>query len=416
MKKRILQICLILLLQIAFWGLTPQSARALSEEQLLYNEAWRIVDQAYLDDSFNHQNWRAVRQQALEQQLPNRQATYDAISQMLASLEDPFTRLLQPMQYQSLKMSTSGELTGVGLQIIQNAETGNLEVLAAIEGSPAAQAGLQGADQILAIDDVATSTLTLDEAADMMRGSAGTLVRLEVQRDDGDHPTQVIQLSLRRDRIAINPVFAELRPQAKGVAIGYIRLRQFNANATHEMASAIDRLEAQGAKGYILDLRNNPGGLLQAGIEIAQLWLDPAPIVYTLDRQGIRNSFDAQVGALTHAPLVVLINRGSASASEILAGALQDNGRALLVGEQTYGKGLIQSLFNLSDGAGLAITIAEYETPKHHNINKIGIKPDHPVDLKPIRSDQLAGLADSQYLQALKLLTEPGVIASATSP
>lgn len=412
MIKRIFYISLIFILQVAVWLTVSPSVMALTDEQLLYNEAWRLVSQAYVDDSFNHQNWRSVRQKALEQQLPDRDATYKAIQKMLDSLDDPFTRLLQPRQYRSLKASTSGELTGVGLQIAQNAETGYLEVLAPIEGSPAAAAGVQAADQILKIDNVPTTTLTLDEAAEHMRGPAGSTVQLQVQRLNQD---KVLVFPLKRDRIEINPVFAELRSQPHGLEIGFIRLRQFNANATQEMQSAIARLESEGADGYILDLRNNPGGLLQAGVEIAQLWLEPNPIVYTVDRQGIRSSLDANSGSLTDAPLVVLVNRGSASASEILAGALQDNGRATLVGEQTYGKGSIQSLFNLSDGSGLAITIAKYETPSHRNINKVGIKPDKVVTSDPIRSDQIGTESDRQYQQALKLLSEPAVIASAVS-
>lgn len=412
MIKRIFRVSLVFIFQLALVLTIVPSAMALSEEQLLYNEAWRLVDQAYVDDSFNDQDWRSVRQKALTAPLPDRDATYTAIRDMLDSLDDPFTRLLQPKQYQSLKTSTSGELTGVGLQIIQNEETGYLEVLAPIEGSPAAMAGVQAADQILNIDNVSTTTLTIDEAAERMRGPVGSTVQLKIQRPEQG---EILLFPLKRDRIAINPVFAELRPQPNGLDVGFIRLRQFNANATQEMQAAITRLEAEGAGGYILDLRNNPGGLLQAGVEIAQMWLEPSPIVFTVDRQGIRNSLDAQAGALTGSPLVVLVNRGSASASEILAGALQDNGRAQLVGEQTFGKGSIQSLFNLSDGSGLAITIAKYETPNHRNINKIGIKPDQVVALKTLRGDQVGTGADTQYQQALKILTEPAVMASAAS-
>ncbi|NJK29122.1 MAG: PDZ domain-containing protein [Acaryochloris sp. RU_4_1] len=415
MITRFSQICLVLVLQISIWLVASPTATALSEEQLLYSEAWRLVDQVYVDDSFNHQDWRSVRQKALVQPLPDRESTYAAIRNMLDSLGDPFTRLLQPQQYDSLKASTAGELTGVGLQIVQNAETGYLEVLAPIEGSPAALAGVQAADQILDIDSVPTTTLTLDEAAERMRGPVGTSVQLKVQRRDAQDQKEVLVFPLKRDRIAINPVFAELRNQPKGRDIGFIRLRQFNANATQQMEAAILRLEAEGADGYILDLRNNPGGLLQAGVEIAQLWLNPSPIVYTVDRQGIRNNFEANSGSLTDDPLVVLVNRGTASSSEILAGALQENGRAKLVGERTYGKGSIQSLFNLSDGSGLAITIAKYETPHHHNINKIGITPDKVVTLRTLRSDQIGTEVDTQYQQALKMLCEPAVLASAVS-
>jgi len=154
-------------------------------------------------------------------------------------------------------------------------------------------------------------------------------------------------------------------------------------------------------------LRNNPGGLLQAGVEIARLWLQPSTIVYTVNRQGTMGSYDAFGEPLTNAPLVVLVNQGTASASEILAGALQDNGRATLIGEKTYGKGLIQSLFELPDGAGLAVTVAKYETPKHKDINKLGISPDLEVSQEPISYFQVATQDDLQYKSAIASLLQP---------
>ena len=415
MIKRMFTLGLVLLFQISVWLGTASPVLALSAQQQLFNEAWRIVNQAYLDDSFNHQNWWLVRQKALKQPLPDQAAAYDAIQTMLASLDDPFTRLLKPDQYQSLQTSTTGELSGVGLQITQNPETGYLEVITPIEDSPAALAGVQPADQILQIDHVLTTNLTLDEAAERMRGPVGTAVQLKIQRSSQEDQDQVLDLNVIRDRISINPVQASLERPSGGPIIGYIRLRQFNANATSEMKQAIERLEAQGATAYVLDLRNNPGGLLQAGVEIARLWLDSGPIVYTVDRQGVFDNFMANGPALTHAPLVVLVNRGSASASEILAGALQDTGRAQLVGERTFGKGLIQSLFNLSDGSGLAVTIAKYETPNHTDINKVGITPNLVIPQDLLRMNEMATPADIQYQAALDLLTQPAVIAGAPS-
>ncbi|NCJ08668.1 carboxyl-terminal protease [Synechococcales cyanobacterium C] len=388
-------------------------ALGLTSEQQVFNEAWRIVNQAFVDDSFNHQNWWLVRQKTLKQPLPDREAAYAAIQSMLASLDDPFTRFLQPAQYRSLQSTTAGELSGVGLQIGQDPQTQKLEVIAPIEGSPAAGAGLKAHDQIWEIDRQSTTTLSLDEAAERMRGPMGSMVELTIHPADAVNDTDVKQVTLRRDRIEVNPVYSDLRPQPDGSQIGYIRLRQFNANATRQMQTAIQTLESQGATAYILDLRNNPGGLLQAGVDIAQQWLDPSPIVYTLDRLGTLNEFVANRSALTHAPLAVLINQGTASASEILAGALQDNGRAHLIGERTFGKGSIQSLFDLSDGSGLAVTIAKYETPLHKDINKIGIEPDQAVPLKSLGVDQLGTAADSQYQAAVDFLLTPAVIAGA---
>jgi carboxyl-terminal processing protease len=243
-----------------------------------------------------------------------------------------------------------------------------------------------------------------------MRGPTGSRVTLTVKREGISEP---LEFQLERDRIALNPVYAQLQTSESGTAIGYIRLSQFSANATAEMADAISRLQGEGAQAYILDLRNNPGGLLQAGIEIARLWLDSGTIVYTVNRQGVLGSFEAVGEALTDAPLAILVNQGTASASEILAGALQDNGRAQLVGEKTFGKGLIQSLFDLSDGSGLAVTVAKYETPNHRDIHKLGIVPDRVVPFEPIERNQVATEADLQYEAAVELLSKDSVVADA---
>ncbi|MCY7391848.1 MAG: PDZ domain-containing protein, partial [Leptolyngbyaceae cyanobacterium CAN_BIN12] len=389
MKQKIFwmrQLFLLVLVVVIMFGGWVSPAIALTEEQRFVSEAWRLVDRAYVDDTFNHQNWWLVRQKALKQAIPDHESAYSSIQKMLAGLDDPFTRLLKPDQYRSLQTNTSGELTGVGLQISLDAETKVLKVIAPIAGSPADRAGVKPADTILKIDQVPTAGLSLDEAAERMRGSIGSRVVLTIQRTGSD-PSDV---AIVRDRIALNPVTFELRvadsqsaerPKTK---IGYVRLAQFNANATAEVSRAINLLEKQGAEAYVLDLRSNPGGLLLSGIEIARLWMDEGTIVYTVNRQGIEGSFEATGQALTKDPLVVLVNQGTASASEILAGALKDNQRATIIGERTFGKGLIQSLFDLSDGAGLAVTVAKYETPDHIDINKQGIKPDVIVPLDPL--------------------------------
>jgi len=406
---------LLVVVVVTTFYYSTDSAIALTEEQRLVTEVWRLVDRAYVDDTFNHQNWWLVRQKALKQPLNNKDQAYSVIQDMLASLDDPFTRLLKPDQYRSLQTNTSGELTGVGLQIALDADTGELKVIAPIAGSPADQAGIRPADTILKIDGIPTVGLSLDEAAERMRGPVGSRVKLTIRRDS----QELADLDVVRDRIELNPVYADLRLQSGQQSeniqrkIGYIRLSQFNANASTEVAHAIQRLEKQGAEAYVLDLRSNPGGLLQSGIEIARLWLDEGTIVYTVNRQGIEGSFEATGPALTHDPLVVLVNQGTASASEILAGALKDNGRATIVGERTFGKGLIQSLFDLSDGSGLAVTVAKYETPGHTDINKQGIKPDITVPLDPIAMTQLGTQSDRQYEAAVELLTHHTIVAGA---
>ncbi|MEO1620475.1 MAG: carboxyl-terminal processing protease CtpA [Cyanobacteria bacterium J06632_3] len=377
-------------------------AQAFTNQQQMVMEVWRIVNRSYIDETFNHQNWWFMRQRVLRKSLPTWKETYTAIADMLAVLDDPYTRFLPPQQYQSLQTNTNGELLGVGLQIAKDSEESALRVIAPIEGSPAEAVGLLPQDEILEINGTSTKTLSLDEAAARMRGAIGSQVTLTVGRSDS--PTFVV--NVERDRITLNPVSAELRQEDGLPNMGYLRLGQFNGNAATELRDALTELEKQGADAYILDLRNNPGGLLQAGIEIARMWLDEGTVVYTVNRQGALGNYDATGRSITADPLVVLVNKGTASASEILAGALQDNGRAQLVGETTFGKGLIQSLFDLPNGAGLAVTIAKYETPNHRDINKLGIEPDQVVTSSVERRQQFGTEEDAQYEAAVALLAQ----------
>jgi carboxyl-terminal processing protease len=390
----------ILSLQVAlFWLWGTPAAAAFTPEQQLVLQAWRTVNQAYYDESFNHQNWWLTRDRTLKQQIPTEEAAYQAITKMIATLDEPFTRLLRPEQYRSLKVNTAGELSGVGLQIGVKADSKSIEVIAPIAGSPAAQAGILPHDVIIEIDAVPTSELTLDTAAVKMRGAKGTNVSLLIQTADKS-PREII---LIRQKIELNPVTAELHTE-NGRKIGYLRLAQFSAKAAQELGDNITKLKQQGATAYVLDLRNNPGGLVQAGVEIARQWLNEGAIVYTVDRKGAIDEIDANGTAFTDAPLAVLVNEGTASASEILAGALQDNGRATLVGTKTFGKGLIQSLFDLPNGSGLAVTVAKYETPNHHDIHKLGITPDRIVPTPEISLEAAGTKQDTQYVAAIAAL------------
>jgi carboxyl-terminal processing protease len=412
MVKKVFSFALVAFFWIVSWCWYAPDAQAFTEEQKLFLQSWRIVNQSYLDETLNHQNWWKLREKLVQRPLRDREETYAAIEELLATLDDPFTRLLRPEQYHSLQVNTSGELSGVGLQININPETKLIEVISPLAGSPAEAAGIQPRDSILEIDGVDAKTITLDEAAAMMRGASGTKVSLRIQSNQ-DKAAKPRSVEIVRDRISLNPVYTALDTNTDK-KVGYVRLNQFSANAAKEIAHGVKNLEKQGAEAYILDLRNNPGGLLQAGIEIARMWIDDGTIVYTVNRQGALGSFDSNHEILTKDPLVVLVNQGTASASEILAGALQDNQRALLVGEKTFGKGLIQSLFELPDGSGLAVTVAKYETPNHTDINKLGIMPDDVVAQQPITYNQIATEADQQYQEALKLVTgETGVLAKA---
>lgn len=387
-----------------FWvgGVSAAVTDYLQEQKFLTN-VWQIVNRSYVDAGFNNQNWYKVRRQFVNRKFNRREDTYAAISQMLATLDDPFTRLLEPDKFKSMQTSTAGELTGVGLQIAVDEPDHNVVVISPIEGSPADIAGVRSRDRIIGIDNIPTKGLGLDECATRMRGVIGSEVKLSLERPLAEG-FEKLDVLIKRDRIAVTPIIAKLN-QEENHKVGYIRLNQFNGNASADMEKTIKKFEAEGADRYVLDLRGNPGGLFDAGLQIARMWISEGTVVYTVDRHGMQEGFEAKGSAITTDPLVVLTDGGSASASEILAGALQENNRAQLVGTKTYGKGLIQSLYELEDGAGLAVTIAKYETPLHHNIHKRGILPNVEVAMtEPITRKQLGTKEDSQYVAALSVL------------
>ncbi|MCX5934343.1 MAG: S41 family peptidase [Pseudanabaena sp. LacPavin_0818_WC45_MAG_42_6] len=417
-QRRIWSWLVISLVAIAmqfFWmgGANAAVTDYLQEQKFLTN-VWQIVNRSYVDADFNHQNWYKVRRQFINRKFNSREDTYTAIREMLATLDDPFTRFLEPDKFKSMQTSTSGELTGVGLQIAVDEPDNNVTVISPIEGSPADVAGVRSRDRIVAIDNILTKGLSLDECATRMRGKIGSEVKLSLERALADGKgLEKLDVVIKRDRIAVTPIIAKLN-QESNHKVGYIRLNQFNGNASADMEKTLKKFEAEGADRYVLDLRGNPGGLFDAGLQIARMWIPEGTVVYTVDRHGVQESFEAKGDAITTDPLAVLTDGGSASASEILAGALQENDRAQLVGTKTYGKGLIQSLYELEDGAGLAVTIAKYETPLHHNIHKRGIIPNVEVALtEPITRKQLGTSEDPQYVAALSVLdgTYKNVIA-----
>ena len=312
-----------------------------------------------------------------------------------------------------MRIDTSGELLGVGIQLSLDKATKELVVVSPIEGTPASRAGVLPKDVIVTIDSKSTKGMSTQDAVKLIRGPEGSEVILGFRRDG-----ETINVPLIRSRIEISAVSYELKTTQDQQKIGYIRLKQFNANAAREMREAAKALEEQDVQGYILDLRGNPGGLLEASIDIARQWLNEGIIVSTRTREGIRDIRRATGTAISDKPIMVLIDRGSASASEIIAGAFQDNGRAKLIGEKTYGKGLVQAVRGLSDGSGMTVTIAKYLTPNGTDIHKNGIEPDieseiSEQDLKDFKLTDLGTEKDDQYLVALEALKyeiqNPGV-------
>ncbi|MEM9007566.1 MAG: carboxyl-terminal processing protease CtpC [Cyanobacteria bacterium P01_F01_bin.86] len=398
-------------------GLHLSQGKAFFEEspKEVIDEVWQLVDRTYVDATFNQVDWEAVRIDYLEREYSTREAAYEAVREMLALLNDPYTRFMDPQEFRNMQIDTSGELTGVGIQITQEEDSDSIVVVAPIEDTPAFEAGLRSQDIITAIDGESTEGMDLNDAVNRIRGRVGTDVTLTVLRDE-----ETIDFNLTRARIEIHPVRYAVKETPAG-PIGYIRLTQFSNNAAGEMREAIEDLETQDVSGYVLDLRSNPGGLLYSSIEIARMWLEDGTIVSTVNRQGVVDEEAANNRSLTDLPLVVLVDGGSASASEILSGALQDNERAQLVGTKTFGKGLVQSVRSLPDGSGVAITIAKYLTPSGRDINKQGIEPDFVIELSDEEREflsedreRIGTEEDPQYARAQELLIE--VVQAEESP
>ncbi len=367
-------------------------------------QVWEIVNKDYVDGTFNNQDWQAVRDHFTKQPTKTPEQSYENVRKMLETLGDPYTRFLDPEQYKALQTSTTGELSGVGLQIGLDNDSKRIVVISPIDGTPAARAGIKARDFIVQVDGKPTKNLTLDQVANLLRGRKGSKVTLVMERDKNE-----FNVALQRDRIEIDPVVAAIK-EDKGFKVGYARLSTFNANAVDKMRKAIQEEKDKGVDGYIMDLRANPGGLLTAGIDIARLWLDKDQVIIkTVSRQGTQDVIRSDRSSLTDKPLVVLVDGGTASASEILSGALQDNKRATLVGAKTFGKGLIQQVYTLNNsedaGIGIAVSIAKYQTPSGADIHKKGIKPDVAEELsKDFTADQIATSKDNQYAKALEVL------------
>ncbi|MCT0209348.1 MULTISPECIES: S41 family peptidase [unclassified Synechococcus] len=391
------------------WLMAPSAASLITDSpKEVMDQAWQIVFRDYLDTTgkYTPEQWRKLRRDLLAKTYGNTKESYEAIRGMLGTLDDPYTRFMDPREFKEMQIDTSGELSGVGIQLSLDKDTKELVVVSPIDGSPASRAGVMPKDVIISIDGKSTKGMSTEDAVKLIRGQAGTKVTLQVRRKN-----QVLEMPLTRDRIELHAVEHQVNTTPDGFKVGYIRLKQFNANASKDMRAALRDLESKGVQGYVLDLRSNPGGLLVASIEIARQWLDEGIIVSTKTRDGIQDVRRANGRALTKAPLVILVNEGSASASEILSGALQDNKRGVLVGQKTFGKGLVQSVRGLSDGSGMTVTIAKYLTPSGRDIHKHGIKPDVSVKLseqeaRSLKLEEIGTRNDPQYRVAENTLVK----------
>lgn len=360
----------------------------------LYDNVWRLINTKYVDVSDNSQIWTRWRNK-YQNKLETPEDAYVAIETMLTSLNDPYTRFLDPKEFAEETSSIKGSLKGIGVQI--GLKDGNLVVIEPVVGSPADKAGLQADDRILEINGVSTKGISIEKAADQIRGEIGTNVKLLVKRKDSERTFNVTRAEIEVKAVTTKPPIEVKVPDD----IQYIRLSSFiSKNASSEIRDIL--VKSRDKKGYILDLRSNPGGLLSNAVIMSRMFLRPNEvIVSTVDRYGYKETVKSSGGKITNKPLVVLINKGSASASEIFSGAMKDNHRATIVGEQSFGKGLVQEINKLPDDAGVNITIQRYLTPSGNDIHKKGITPDVVVKLT---DENIKNKDDVQLKEAIKIL------------
>ncbi len=351
-------------------GETPESARA---DFAPFWQVWHLLNQEYID--------RPLETPALID---------GAIQGMLATLDDPHTVYLTPREQQAAQDSISGQLEGIGAEI--ESVEGAITIVSPFDGSPAAEAGLQPRDIILQVDGVDVNGMDLSEAAGLIRGPAGTAVDLVIDRAE-----ETLSLTIVRGLIKI-PSVTLIRLEAPNDDLAYLRLSRFSDLTNEELKQALESDLVAGAAGLVLDLRRNPGGMLTAVVEVADQFLEDGVILTEDFGGGREESYEAgSRGLAQEIPLVVLVDEGSASASEVLAGALRDQGRALIVGQQTFGKGTVQSWTTLQNGGGLRMTIARWLTPNGTWVTEAGLRPD--VEVAPAA----AGVEDMQLEQAVEI-------------
>lgn len=327
----------------------------------LFWQTWNLLNQEYVD------------KKALDPQ----KMYYGAIQGMVASLGDPYTVFLPPQSQKSVKEELGGSFEGVGMELGFNKDN-RLVVIAPLKGTPAEKAGIRSGDLILKINGKDSTNTSLPDAVNMIRGPKGTSVSLEIFHEGDQNPTD---LSITRDTIVVKSVDSNIKTTPAGKKVAYLKISNFGEKTDDEWNSAVSDVLSQNPQGVVLDLRNNPGGFLDDAVYIGSEFISSGNIVLQENGQGERQEYKvSRVGKLLNLPVVVLINKGSASASEIVAGSLQDHQRATLVGTQSFGKGTIQEAQDLPEDTGIHITTAKWLTPNGHWIHNIGLTPDVKVD------------------------------------
>jgi carboxyl-terminal processing protease len=341
----------------------------------LFYEVWRIIQRDFDGD------------------MPGTDQLLQAvIAGSLETLDDEYTRYIPPQVAARMRQDLQGSFEGIGA-FVRMTDDGFLQIVRPMAGQPAARAGLLPQDLIMAVDGISVVGMDVDQAIALVRGPRGTAVVLTISREDVPEPFEV---TVVREQIEIPIIEAEMLADN----IAYVRLSQFNRNARPQLEAAIVELLAQNPRGLVLDLRDNPGGFLDQAVAVADLFLGDGVVLLERNRRGMDEVFRSDDGSVAEEiPLVVLINAGSASASEIVAGAIQDRGRAILIGETSFGKGSVQQTHTLSDGSELRVTFARWYTPNNHSIDNEGVAPDIEVLPSPM---EFGGPEDNQLQRAIR--------------
>jgi len=360
-------IILISLVAIIFFAFTLQDVLFKTQAQRLFLTSWDELREEYYDKTLNDQDWDKWRLKYVNE-IETKEDAYIAIDSIIESLDDPYTRFLRPDEFEEQNIGISSKLYGIGVNISEI--KGKTTIVGVLDDTPAKKAGLKAGDIILKVNKEDIKGYKINDVAKLVRGPAESKVTIEILRDK-----KIIIYKIKRKEIKIKTVKLDMTEN-----IAHITISSFLSQDTPvEVQEALDK--SSKAKGIILDLRGNTGGLLPNAVIIANMFLPKGNIVSIVDRNGKKTNIEAQDNyEYIKKPLVILINQGSASASEILSGALKDYNRAVLVGEKTFGKGLVQKIETIQDDNGLNITIAKYLTPSGKDINKKGIEPDYKVE------------------------------------
>ena len=338
--------------------------------------------------------WRLLQEDYIYGPVSDKDLFYGAIAGLVEGLDDPYSVFFDPEEADEFQTDLNGSFEGIGAEI--GLRDGQVVIVSPLTGSPAEQAGVKAGDAIHLVDDIETFGMSIEEAVRVIRGPKGTTVTLTVTRDTEDG---IIEIPIKRDTIEISSVEWEIRDD--GIAV--IDIFAFNDDTSRNFNRAVVDVLTADVEGLVVDMRNNPGGFLDRAVTVAGEWVGNDTVVIERMGSGLMRDLDAQgVARLANIPTVVIVNGGSASATEIVAGALQDYGLASIVGEQTFGKGSVQEYRELSDGSGLKITIAEWLTPQGRSIQKEGIKPDYIVEFT---EEDILEERDVQFEKAIELLT-----------